>query len=217
MGPLPTLACLCLAALLTGCASSGRIGGTVSAPGTAKSAPPDGEATSGRASKRGSIADAVVYVEKLSPEVDSRLSTPRGKARIDHVGQEFSPRILVVAAGTSVEFRNRDSVFHNVFSVSPSKRFDLGRYGPGESRRATFATPGPVNVYCDLHPKASAVILVAPNKAFARADSLGRFVLPPLPPGRYVVDVWHPEFPVTRRKITVTEGGRAEIGVSLGS
>lgn len=217
MRPSATLALLSLAAVLTGCASSGTISGTLSAPGPGKSAPPDGESASGHVSIGQSVAEAVVYVEKVSPEVDSHLPAPREAPRIEHVGQEFRPRVLVVAAGTSVEFPNRDTVFHNVFSVSPSKRFDLGRYGPGKSRSATFRTPGLVNIYCDLHPKASAAILVVPNKAFARVDSLGRFVLPPLPSGQYVLDVWHPDFPMIRRKVIVTGGKQAEIDVSLGS
>lgn len=206
---------MCLAALLTGCASTGTITGRVSAPETARSAPADGDHAPGQVSARGSVADAVIYVQDVSSEVESELPAPREPPRFEIANLTFHPRVLAVVAGTSVEFQNRDSVFHNVFSICPANRFDLGRYGPGKSRRAAFRTPGPVNIYCDLHPKMSAFILVVPNRAFARADSVGRFVLPPLPPGQYGVVVWHPDFPPMRRTITVSGGKCAEMEVTL--
>jgi len=80
-----------------------------------------------------------------------------------------------------------------------------------------FDKPGLINVYCNLHPNMAAYILVVPNRAFTRPDSLGRFVLPTLPKGRYVVNVWHPDFPPIRREITITGGVRPELVVTLGS
>ena len=166
---------------------------------------------------RGSVADAVVYVEELDHRGESRLAAPRASAVLELRGQALRPRILVVTAGTSVEFPNRDSLFHNVFSVSPAKPFDLGRYGRGKSNRLTFDKPGLVNVYCKLHPDMAAYILVVPNRAFARPDSSGRFELPTLPTGRYAVNVWHPDFPSIRREVTVTDGEQSELVVALGS
>jgi hypothetical protein len=132
-------------------------------------------------------------------------------------GQTLRPRILVVPVGTTVEFPNQDSLFHNVFSVSPARPFDLGRYGRGKSKRVTFDKPGLVNVYCNLHPNMASYILVVPNRAFARPDSSGRFALPALPKGRYAVNVWHPDFPTVRREVTVTGGESSELVVTLGS
>ncbi|HKQ18695.1 MAG TPA: carboxypeptidase regulatory-like domain-containing protein [Candidatus Eisenbacteria bacterium] len=81
----------------------------------------------------------------------------------------------------------------------------------------TFPKPGLVNVYCKLHPDMAAYIVVVPNRAFTRPDSSGRFVLPTVPRGRYALNVWHPDFPVIRREVTITDGERSELAVTLGS
>jgi plastocyanin len=172
---------------------------------------------SARDSVRGSVTDAVVYVEEAGPRGESRLPAAQASSRLQLKCQTLRPQILVVPAGSSVAFPNDDSLFHSIFSVSPAKSFDLGRHGRGESRRVTFDKPGLVNVYCHLHPGMAAYILVVPNRAFARPDASGRFVLPALPDGRYFVNVWHPDFPAIRRTITVTDGERPELVVTLGS
>ena len=208
---------LCLVFLCTGCASSALIRGTVSTRAPAGSATPSEVPNPDSASVRGSVLDAVVYVEELGRRGESRFRAEQTSARLELKGQALRPRILVVPAGTTVEFSNHDSLFHNVFSVSPAKPFNLGRYGRGKSKRVTFDKPGLVNVYCNLHPNMAAYLLVVPNRAFARPDSSGRFVLPTLPKGRYAVNVWHPDFPAIRREVTVTDGERAELVVTLGS
>jgi hypothetical protein len=193
------------------------IRGTLSTRAPTDSAIPSQEPGADRASVRGSVLDAVVYVEEVHPRGESRLPARYASSRLELKGQTLRPRILVVLPGTSVEFPNHDSLFHNIFSVSPAKPFDLGRYGRGESKRVTFDKPGLVNVYCKLHPNMAAYILVVPNRAFARPDSSGRFVLPPLPKGRYVVNVWHPDFPAIRREVTVEGGEKSELVLTLGS
>lgn len=208
----------CLVMLSTGCASSGVIRGTLStrAP-AAESVIPSQESNADEVATRGSVVDAVVYIEELNLRGESRLLAPKASARLELKGQALRPRILVVPVGSSVEFPNRDSLFHNIFSVSPAKQFDLGRYGRGKSKRLTFDKPGLINVYCKLHPNMAAFVLVVPNRAFARPDSSGRFVLPMLPRGRYAVNVWHPDFPAIRREVTVTHGERSDLVVTLGS
>ncbi|TMQ54537.1 MAG: hypothetical protein E6K74_05820 [Candidatus Eisenbacteria bacterium] len=195
----------------------GVIRGTLSTDAPTDSAIPSQEPSADRASVRGSVLDAVVYVEEVHPRGESRLPARYTSSRLELKGQTLRPRILVVLPGTSVEFPNHDSLFHNIFSVSPAKSFDLGRYGRGESKRVTFDKPGLVNVYCKLHPNMAAYILVVPNRAFARPDSSGRFVLPPLPKGQYVVNVWHPDFPAIRREVTVTGDKKQELVMTLGS
>ena len=204
--------------LSTGCASPGVIRGTLSTRAPASEPViPSQEPNATDVSARGSVVDAVVYVEELSPRAESRLLAPKSSTSLELRGQALQPRVLVVPVGSSVEFPNRDSLFHNVFSVSPAKPFDLGRYGRGKSKRLTFDKPGVINVYCKLHPNMAAYVLVVPNRAFARPDSSGRFVLPTLPRGRYAVNVWHPDFPAIRREVTVTDGERSELAVTLGS
>ncbi len=175
------------------------------------------EADSGRVSAVGSVLDAVVYVERLDARAQPIVPTTRSLFRMELKDREFRPRILAVPIGSSVAFTNNDSVFHNAFSVSPSGRFDLGRCGGGHTRRVSFEKPGLVKVYCKLHSDMAAYILVVPSPFFARPDSSGRFVLPRMPKGKYVVNVWHPDFPVIRRNITVTDGADSEIAVTLGS
>ena len=205
----------CLLAFATACASSGIIRGTVSAVAPSESTVPTPE-PSGRIRAPSSVLDAVVYVERIPLRVESKLAAPP-TAHFEMRSQAFWPRVLVVPVGTSVEFSNRDNLFHHVFSVSPTKPFDLGRYGQGKSNRVTFNKPGLINVYCNLHPSMAAYVLVAPNRAFARPDSSGRFVLPTLPPGQYVVNVWHPDFPAVSRVVTVVGGREADLNVTLGS
>ncbi len=84
-------------------------------------------------------------------------------------------------------------------------------------RRVTFERPGLVKVYCKIHSDMAAYILVVPSRLFTRPDSLGRFVLPRLSKGKYVLNVWHPDFPLIRRNIIVSGGENSEIEVMLGS
>jgi len=204
---------ICLVVLSSGCASPGAIRGTLSTRPLADTAIPSQEP----GAERGSVADAVVYLEELDHRDESRLRAPYASTRLELRGQSLRPRILVVPVGSSVVFPNEDSVFHNVFSVSPAKRFDLGRYARGKSKRLTFDKPGLVNVYCKLHPDMAAYIVVVPNRAFTRPDSSGRFALPTVPRGRYALNVWHPDFPAIRREVTITDGERSELVVTLGS
>lgn len=205
----------CIVVLCSGCASAGAIRGTLSTRSSAGSATPTQTRSADLASS--SVADAVIYLEELGHRGESRLRAAYASTRLELKGQSLRPRILVVPVGSSVEFPNQDSVFHNVFSLSPARPFDLGRYGRGKSKRLTFHKPGPVHVYCKLHPDMAAYIVVVPNRAFTRPDSSGRFVLPTVPRGRYALNVWHPDFPVIRREVTITNGERSELAVTLGS
>ncbi len=111
---------------------------------------------------------------------------------MDQAGQRFVPRILAIVAGQSVKFRNSDNVYHNIFSYSPPKRFDLGRYPKGHSRTVTFAKPGAVQIYCDIHSDMRADLVVAPNAHFALIGRTGRFRIEDVPAGSWTVAVWLP-------------------------
>ena len=104
--------------------------------------------------------------------------------------RQFVPDMLVVPAGSTVSFPNQDPIFHNVFSLSKSKAFDLGNYPKGQTRVVTFAKPGIVLANCYLHPNMVAVIVVAPNQWYARAYKLGHFVLRDVPDGEYTIVAW---------------------------
>jgi hypothetical protein len=151
----------------------------------------------------------VIWVESVPAGADPH--SPGPPPRLAQKDQSFVPRVLPVAVGTAVEFPNLDAIFHNVFSLSPVKRFDLGKYPRGQSRRVTFDRPGLVNVYCEIHSDMEGFILILPNHAFTQPDEAGAFRLPPLPAGRYVIRMWHPDRPEIRREVTVPAGGSVTV------
>ena len=163
----------------------------------------------------GLVSDAVISIERIPKAVDSTLARPAARPRLAQRNQSFVPHVLPVAAGTTVEFPNLDPIFHNVFSVSPGKRFDLGKYPRGQSRSVRFERPGLIQVYCDIHSNMAAFIVVLQNHAFAQPDGSGRFALPDLPAGEYVVNVWHPDYPAIRRAIRVPPGGDLDLDLTL--
>ena len=104
-----------------------------------------------------------------------------------------------------------DPIFHNVFSLSHAKSFDLGSYDKGDSRNVTFTKPGVISVYCHLHPNMSATILVAPSRWYARSDREGHFLIRDVPPGQYTVVAWHKAAGIFRQTITIEAGKDAAV------
>ena len=104
----------------------------------------------------------------------------------------FRPGLLAVELGTKVEFPNEDDTYHNIFSYSPAKRFDLGRYPPEESPvpAIVFDKPGLVTLRCDVHEHMRGLILVLQTPYFTITDAKGHFRLTNLPAGRYVLKAW---------------------------
>ena len=146
----------------------------------------------------------VVYVEGDLP------SGPI-TAELSQEDRRFSPDLVVVPAGSTVSFPNMDPIFHNVFSLSKAKSFDLGNYPQGKTRTVVFPKPGIIFVDCHLHPNMSAVIVVTPNRWSTKADASGRFVLPDLPPGTYTVVAWHKTAGFFRKTVRVTDAGNAAL------
>ena len=145
------------------------------------------------------IADAAPDGEPIPPAV-----------RMDQLGQKFVPRILAIVAGQAVEFHNSDNVYHNIFSYSPPKKFDLGRYPKGKSRSVTFVKAGAVQVYCDIHSDMRADIIVAPSRRFAMIGPSGRFRIEDVGAGAHTVKIWLPSGERTAT-VNVPERGVAAI------
>jgi hypothetical protein len=103
----------------------------------------------------------------------------------------FDPHLLVVPVGSVVEFPNRDPFFHNVFSLFEGKRFDLGLYEAGSTRKVRFDKPGISYIFCDIHPEMSAVIIALPTPYYGVSDSRGQVVMPNVPAGRYALHIWY--------------------------
>jgi plastocyanin len=127
-------------------------------------------------------------------------------AVMEQKNRRFVPDTLVIPAGSSVSFPNLDPIFHNVFSLSKPKSFDLGNYSKDHARTVTFAKPGIVFVNCHLHPNMAAAIVVAPNRWCAKADGAGHFSLSGVPPGSYTIVAWHRAAGYFRRTIKISEG-----------
>jgi plastocyanin len=190
-----------------------RLHGTVRLPGAVRD-DPTFHAYAGQASsmaehmraERGALTDAVLYVESVPASVDSGLPSSALHPRLAQKDQSFQPRVVVIPVGGTVDFPNLDAIYHNVFSVSPIKRFDLGKYPRGESKSVRFPKAGLVNVFCDIHSDMAGFILVTPNRAFTRAHADGSWQLPDLPPGHYVLCWWHPDFAAGKREIDLGAG-----------
>jgi plastocyanin len=127
----------------------------------------------------------------------------------------FAPTVLIVDVGTTLEFPNQDPFFHNVFSYSAAKRFDLGRYPRGESRSVRFDEPGIVKVYCEVHDFMRAVVVVAEHQYHTVVGDDGRFSIRGVPAGRHRLVVWHPEQGSREVGVVVTEGATTRVAVRL--
>ncbi|MCB2200439.1 hypothetical protein KQI63_13610 [bacterium] len=157
---------------------------------------------------------AVIYLgehENLPP------APPPGEfPKMNQVEMTIIPHILPVQVGTTVDFPNSDDVYHNLFSLSPSRKFDLGRYGQGDSKRETFKKVGEIRVYCDIHPHMNGVILVLPNSWFASVHQDGSYRIDDVPAGTYELHAWHESFNEQIRTVTVPAEGEIELDFILG-
>ena len=142
----------------------------------------------------------------------SPLAEPQKIAQKD---LKFHPPLLVVPVNTRVAFPNQDLEFHNVFSYSKTKRFDLGRYHKGESKSVLFTKPGVCKIYCEIHQWMRAVVAVTENPFYAVADEEGHFEIKNVPKGTYRLLIWKIDYKQAIQEINVPGSGTVEITVSL--
>ncbi len=153
---------------------------------------------------RSEFANAVVYFE---PDEQSYAGKGGETVEMTTRRREFLPRVLVIPAGTEVRFPNEDPILHNVFSTSGENRFDLGVYGESPGKTHRFDHPGLVRVFCNVHSRMSAHIMVVDGPHFTKPDRDGRFVLEGLPAGAGRLIVWHERASAERKHIEL-EGGK---------
>ncbi|HZX97841.1 MAG TPA: carboxypeptidase regulatory-like domain-containing protein [Myxococcales bacterium] len=178
---------------LAAVAAGGEIAGTVAASGG------------------GSL---VVYVEKGPATAEAQ---PERREVAQHDSQ-FEPRATWVHAGDSVDFVNRDNIYHNVFSSTDGSRFDLGLYRGGLKKTVQLQTPGEVDVYCNIHPEMRAKVLVLPPGA--RAVQVGAdatFKMDDLPPGIYTLVAWSAVHEPGRAQVELKAGQKATANFALKS
>jgi plastocyanin len=158
---------------------------------------------------------SVVYLERAP--LGAFEEGARGRVVMDQRGEAFLPYVLAVTVGTSVDFVNSDATYHNVFSLSKPKRFDLGRYARGRSKPVRFDRPGVVRVFCDIHSHMNAFILVFAHRFYSVTDEAGRYRIDDVPPGTYTIVVWSELAPQQSRPVTVPpSGGTVELNFALG-
>jgi plastocyanin len=155
---------------------------------------------------------SVVYLERAPRGAFSELDERH--ARMDQRGERFVPHVLAITVGSVVDFPNNDRTYHNVFSLSDTRSFDLGRYAAGHSKAVRFDRPGIVRVFCDIHSHMNAFILVFAHRYFAMTDADGRYHIDNVPQGTYTVMMWNEGWPSESRQVTVPESG-GEVEVSF--
>jgi hypothetical protein len=131
------------------------------------------------------------------------------RVAIRQVNESFTPRVVAVTVGSEVEFPNDDPIYHNVFSLSRAKNFNLGRYPRGDTRRVRFDKPGIVKVFCEIHSHMSATVMVLDHPWFAVPDERGRFDLPPVPTGEQSITAWHERLGDTTVRVRIESGQTA--------
>jgi len=145
---------------------------------------------------RGNAADnsnAVVWLTPLNPSIgspDAHAETASSRYRLVQKNKRFTPHVLVVPVGAVVEFPNYDPFFHNVFSLFDGKRFDLGLYEAGTTRKVSFNSPGFSYIFCNIHPEMAAVVFATKTPYYAISNAAGEIAIPNVPAGRYQLNVW---------------------------
>jgi plastocyanin len=154
---------------------------------------------------------AVVYLEGQFPKSVHNPSDLTNEVK--QIGMQFRPALLPVQVGTKVAFPNGDDFYHNVFSYSKTKRFDLGRYRKYERPPPVelFDKPGVVKLYCDIHQHMRGVILVLDTPCFTRTDTNGVYRLQNLPSGSYVLKAWVDEKHIYEAPVELKPGKRLEV------
>src|SRR5437868_3547276 len=174
-----------------------------------------GVADLGTAAARG-VDDRLRSVVYLESAPRGAFETDEGgHAVMDQRNETFVPHLLAITTGTTVDFPNSDKFYHNVFSLSKARRFDLGRYAAGHSQSVRFDRPGIVRVFCDIHSHMNAFILVFTHPFFAITDGDGRYHIDNVPPGTYNVIAWNEGSASDPTPIAVPDGGAAELDFTL--
>lgn len=155
-----------------------------------------------------SAENIAVYVDAIP---DKKFENPTTKPVMDQTKMTFSPHVMVVQVGTTVEFLNSDSVGHNVYwpSISGNKKLahNLGTWPKGEKKSFQFSDVGVASLLCNVHPEMNGYVVVVPTPYFAVTDKNGNYEIKNVPPGKYTLKTWSEEGKVTTQAVEVEAGG----------
>jgi len=203
----------------------GRAGNRPSPPPVAKAEEPEAPApgagekvtVSGTVTGGGTVGPggAVLWLKRA--EGATPRPTPSRNKVMNQQNKTFVPRVLPVTLGSTVDFRNKDEIFHNVFSLSRPNQFDAGLYKGGQGYTKTFNSAGPVQILCNIHSSMIGYVVVVDSPWYGQADEAGNFQIRGVPPGEYVLEAWHESATnVTKSKVTIGPGG-ARVSVKIGA
>lgn len=185
----------------------------------APSSQPARRSVQGRITAKGNgpLPDMVVYLESTDPQ--RRFDPPAGAVVVSQKNAQFSPSLVVVCVGQTVDFVNDEErpIEHNVFSQSPAQPFDLGLYRPGASKSVVFDKPGAVRLHCSIHRYMDAVVYVCPTPFHAKVGEDGSYSIENVPAGEYVLKTWQrtQRFRDKPANITVTDGAQVTLDLEM--
>ncbi len=148
-------------------------------------------------------------------ERDDLAPKPPVTGVIQQTNRRFEPELLVVPVGSTVVFPNSDPIFHNVFSFSKAKEFDLGYYPKNQSRSVKFARSGIVQIYCHIHPNMYAAVVVTASRWHAKPKEDGSFSWTGVPPGKYRLVAWHKAAGLFQKEIVVAGTGETTVSIQV--
>ncbi len=156
--------------------------------------------------------DVIVVLHPLTFKKDAE---PLQGVKIIQKNAEFIPRVVPVTRNTVIEFINYDKFYHNVFSVTPGARFNLGRRPTGTVVKRKIERPGEVKLFCDIHAQMNATIISLDTPYFTRVQPTGTYRLENLPQGEYLVQIYHPDLPDTEQHISIEDGKTVDRSYTL--
>jgi plastocyanin len=141
--------------------------------------------------RKSDLRDVVLWLVPVSDDAKNKTRQPAPlKSRLIQKNKTFEPHLLVLPAGSTVQFPNRDPFFHNVFSLFNGKRFDLGLYEAGESREVHFDRIGVSYIFCNIHPEMSAIVITLTTPHYSLVKNDGKFAIPGVAAGVYDLHVF---------------------------
>jgi plastocyanin len=153
-------------------------------------------------------ADAVIYIDKIGTKT---FAPPKEHALVNQKNLKFTPHVLPVIVGTTVDFLNSDDVLHNVFSPDQCvEKMNLGTWPKGEKRSYTFKNPGCASVMlCNVHPEMEAYIMTVETPYYAVSAADGSYEIKNVPAGKYTLKIWHEKLKPQTVQVDVPEKGNA--------